>query len=477
MVNTGTETHRDDSKQPRRRRGAATLTAFAVACAATVSLSVAAGHVLADPGGVGGCARWTAVLVPGTGETGPTANPGQPAGLLSPIGDGLTARYGPDIAVNYLPYTAVPLPYVTSKTTGVDGLRALLAGLCESTQVVLAGYSQGADAAGEVASQIGRGAGPIPADRVLAVGLLSDPHRDPTTAELGETSPGEGIGGPREDFGQLSAKVRTVCAQGDLYCATSHQDSPVIAALGRAFTGNGTLINAASANSTGASGLDPSSVVRQVAIVLGGLSGVAANIPAIVDGLAQLPQALAAADIGRAHQITGDLNIAFNPLVRMVDHVDLHLAAQALSMAAPLDTSGWTAVAAQVADILARIDVARAATDIGAGQEVAWRAAEKARAGDWLGGGLELVGLIPIAADLAATAAQALTGQGAGQIVSLASNLTTSTDSATAAALADLARQGGDAAAFYGSGVHQTGYTDGVRQVLDYLTESIDRTR
>ncbi|MFQ6397602.1 hypothetical protein ACLMAJ_29680 [Nocardia sp. KC 131] len=61
---------------------------------------------------------------------------------------------------------------------------------------------------------------------------------------------------------------------------------------------------------------------------------------------------------------------------------------------------------------------------------MACRAAEKASAGDWLGSGLELIGLAPIAADLA----------------------------------------GRD------SRVHQTGYTDGARQVLDYLIETIDRT-
>ncbi|MFX0581118.1 cutinase family protein [Nocardia nepalensis] len=472
MANSRTGSRPGNRARIHRRRGAATLTACTIACAGTLSLSAAAGHAGADPGGVGACPRWTAVLVPGTGETSPTADPTQPAGLLRPIGDGLTARYGTDIAVRYLPYTAAPVPYVPSKTIGVDRLQTMLAGLCESTQVVLAGYSQGADAAGEVASQIGRGAGPIPASRVLGVGLISDPHRNPETPQLGGNTTGAGIGGPRQDFGQLSGRVRTVCAQGDLYCATSDQASPVIAAIGRAFTGNGALIEQGSPSS---SGLNPASVVRQVAIVAGGLTGVAANIPAILDGLAQLPQALAAGDIPRAHQIIGDLNNAFNPLVRMASQVDLHLVAQALSMAAPLDSSGSTAVAAQVVDILARVDIARVATNIGKGQEVAWRAVEKASAGDWLGGGLELIGLVPITADLAGAAAKALTGPEPSQLASLASNLTSTTGTATAAALADLARQGSDTVAFYDSRVHQTGYTEGVQQVLNYLTDSIDR--
>ncbi|WP_167768855.1 cutinase family protein [Nocardia sp. CS682] len=415
--------------------------------------------------------------MPGTGETAPNADPTRPAGLLAPIRDGLTARFGTDISVRYLPYSAAPLGYAASKTTGVEGLRAELTGLCESTQIVLAGYSQGADAVGEVASQLGRGLGPISPERVLAVGLLSDPHRDPNTAQLGDAAPGEGIGGPREGFGQLTSRVKTVCAHGDLYCATSEQSSPVIAAIGRAFTGNPALTSQTTTGnaSAGTSGLEPGSVVRQVAIVAGGLTGVAANIPAILDGLAQLPAALTAADLPRAHQIVGELNNAFNPLVRMAAQVDLHLVAQALSLAAPFDSSGTTAAAAQVVDILAQVDVARLATDIGKGQEIAWRAAEKATTGDWLGAGLGLVELVPIAADLAGLAAQALTGEQGGQLASLASNF--SGDPTAGTALSELARQGGDAATFYRSGVHQRGYTDGVRHVLDYLTDSIDNTR
>lgn len=73
------------------------------------------------------------------------------------------------------------------------------------------------------------------------------------------------------------------------------------------------------------------------------LTGVAANIPAILDGLAQLPAVVAAADLARAHQIVGELNNAFNPLVRVPSQVDLHVVAQVLSLAAPLDSSGRSA--------------------------------------------------------------------------------------------------------------------------------------
>lgn len=43
--------------------------------------------------------------------------------------------------------------------------------------------------------------------------------------------------------------------------------------------------------------------------------------------------------------------------------------------------------------------------------------------------------------------------------------------------MADLVRQGSDAAEFYTSGVHQTGYGPGVQDVLDSLASSIDNSK
>ncbi|WP_280370750.1 cutinase family protein [Nocardia wallacei] len=455
----------------------------AVASAATFALATAiatAGVAAADPGpATAGCPRWTAVLVPGTGETHPAADPTHTVGMLAPIGDGLRARYGPDIDVRTVGYTAAPAPYAPSETAGVQALTATLSGLCESTRVVMAGYSQGADVVGDATAAIGHGQGPVPADRVVAVGLISDPRRDPGTPQLGPAVAGEGMAGPRaQDFGALTGRVRTVCAEGDIYCATSPEASPALAAVGRAFTGNPTLLDDPSQGSTGTPGsLDPSSVTRQVVNVLAGLAGFAANVPAIVNDLAQLPPLIAVGDIPGLHRVSGDLNNLFSPLVRMADKADLHLVARALSMAAPLDTSGWTGVAAQIVDILAGVDVGRVATDIGEAQEIAWRAVEKLTIGDPIGGGLELVGFVPVAADLAAAAASTLSGDAGTQLSGLAQTFTSGTDPATTAALTDLARQGGDAAQFAASGVHQNGYTDAVRQMLEWLTSQLDGAR
>ncbi|MFI6309749.1 cutinase family protein [Nocardia fusca] len=467
---------RPDRTTAPRRTARAIAAAAAVVISATTVTATATGVATAEPANGGACPRWTVVLVPGTGETNPGADSSAAVGMLAPIGDGLRARYGPDIDVRSLPYAAAPAPYPQSESAGVQALSGTLAELCPTTRVVLAGYSQGADIAGDTLAEVGHGRGPIPDSQILGAGLLSDPNRDPSTPQLGQSVDGQGIAGPREDFGSLGDRVRTVCAVGDLYCATSPETSPALAAVGRAFTGNTALLDDPTvASSSGV--LDPASVARQVILVLGGLAEFTANLPAIGDNIARLPQAVLAGDIPGAHRISGELNNLFNPLVQVADEVDLRLVARALSLAAAADPSGWTAVAAQVVDLVAKVDLGRIATNIGLAQEVAWRAVDRLAAGDPVGAGLELTGLAPVATDLAATAATALVGDGAGQLTGLAADLTARTDPATSAAMsdmADLARQGGDAAEFFASGVHQTGYDQGVRDVLEWLATRID---
>jgi len=470
-------TNRHPRTVPTRRAGRALAAAVTVALAGTAT-GTAAATPTPDTGT--GCPRWTAVLVPGTGETSPTANPSQPPtqGMLRPIGDGLTARYGADIQVDYLPYAASIAPtYRASESGGVQSLSTLLGGLCESTRVVLAGYSQGADAAGDMASLIGHGRGPIPASRVVAVGLISDPQRDPSTPQLAGATGGQGIAGPRNsDFGDLASRVRTVCAHGDLYCGTSPDAAPALSAIGRAFTGSPTLPDTGT-TSSGSGSLSPSAVMHQVVVVLAGLAGTASNIPTVINDLAQLPPLATAGDIPGLHRVSGELNNAFAPLVAMAGQVDLHMVARVLEMAAPMDTSGTTAVAAQIVAILANLDINRLALDIGNTQEIAWHAAEHLAVNDPIGAGLQLLGLVPVVADLAAVAANTLAGDAGGQLAGLAGTFGTQTDPTTTKALADLAHQGTDAAGFYASGVHQNGYGSGVQQLQDWLSSQIDATK
>ncbi|WP_141717551.1 cutinase family protein [Nocardia altamirensis] len=109
---------------------------------------------------------------------------------------------------------------------------------CPLTTYVIAGFSQGAVIAGDVAADIGAGKGPVPAKLVLGVTLISDGRR------TGDTGPGQavqvgdvpqGVGaevalkglnvpgitmtGPRPGgFGELAERTFTMCARGDLIC-------------------------------------------------------------------------------------------------------------------------------------------------------------------------------------------------------------------------------------------------------------------
>lgn len=193
------------------------------------------------------CAPFTALMAPGTWETSATADPETAVGMLAPIGNGLEAALGEDIDVRYVPYAASAfdqgLTYSQSKDTLLAALRETLAGLCASTKVMLAGYSQGADGIGDIAADIGHGRGPIPAQRVVGVGLLADPKRDPSnTTALGPHAPGRGLAGIRPGgFGELSSVVRTICLEGDLYCSIREGAQPFLAAIGQVFSGNADL--------------------------------------------------------------------------------------------------------------------------------------------------------------------------------------------------------------------------------------------
>ncbi|GAB2709528.1 cutinase family protein [Nocardia thraciensis] len=493
----------------RTRFPARTLISAAIVAAVAI---LGCGPALADPAPADpACPRFTAVLVPGTGVTTPSSTGSdQPGGTLAPIGQGLRQRYGGNIAVHTLTQPASTTPYNASGTEGRQALSTLLAGLCSSTRVVLAGYSHGADIAGHLATAIGNNRGPLPASRTVAVALLSDPRRAAGTPQLGPPSPGEGIAGPRgEDFGALADRVRTLCTTSDLTCATSSHAAPVLSALGRAVTDNafpptsgtaapGTDPTPAPALSPQASpghaagsldgpeqtaagsigSVDPSEIVRQVVTVLSGLTSFAAGVPAIVGDLAQLPGLLATGNIPGLHQVSGDLNNRFAPLVQMAAQIDLHLVARALALAAPLDTSGWTAIAAQIVAIIANLDIGRIATDIGHAQEIAWDAIQKLTTGDPAGAALALTGLIPIAADLATTAASALTGDAGTYLSGLAHTFTDSTSPDTSNALTDLARQGSDAARLAGPEVDRDGYADDAgRQALSWLITRLDTVR
>jgi hypothetical protein len=144
--------------------------------------------------------------------------------------------------------------------------------------------------------------------------------------------------------------------------------------------------------------LKPRVVVDQVLNIATGITSI--NYPAILNVLAMLPQKVAALDVAGAHQIAGDLNNQFAPLVKMAADVDLTWISQLLS-AIP-DPTGTAQVAAVVCDLLSRVDITRIADNVGQIQEIAWQVLE--------GNPAALAGLLPIGLDLASAATTMLTG-------------------------------------------------------------------
>ena len=64
---------------------------------------------------------------------------------------------------------------------------------CPLTSYVLVGFSQGAVIAGDIASDIGNGRGPVDADLVLGVTLIADGRRQTGVGkDIGPNPPGQG---------------------------------------------------------------------------------------------------------------------------------------------------------------------------------------------------------------------------------------------------------------------------------------------
>lgn len=172
------------------------------------------------------CPDMYVVAIPGTWETSKN-DPGK--GMLAQVADDLPG----DVYTDYVSYAATAFPwegdvYGRSKQEAVDNARGMVGAVaqrCGATKFALLGYSQGADAAGDLAAEIGTGLGVVPPSRVELVGLISDPRRSPADTLIGPPVAGGGAGGPRlGGFGWLTPQTYTFCAPGDLYCAIPDGD-------------------------------------------------------------------------------------------------------------------------------------------------------------------------------------------------------------------------------------------------------------
>ncbi|MCR5978912.1 cutinase family protein [Gordonia jinghuaiqii] len=164
-----------------------------------------------------GCPELYVLAVPGTWANGVSP------GILGEV----TAGLGPETQVQYVGYDATAFPwekaiYGKSKAQAVantKGLALQMLRRCPGARIALVGYSQGADAAGDVASEIGTGRAEIRPSQVAGVVLISDPRRSVRDNLIGPPLRGEGSGGPRVDsMGWVLPRAFTICEPTDVYC-------------------------------------------------------------------------------------------------------------------------------------------------------------------------------------------------------------------------------------------------------------------
>src|SRR4029079_8334866 len=163
----------------------------------------------------------------------------------------IRAQFGDDRVQMYtVPYTAQfhnPLSadqQMSYNDSRAEGTRAAVKAMtdmnnrCPLTSYVLVGFSQGAVIAGDIASDIGNGRGPVDEDLVLGVTLIADGRRQPGVGQdVAPNPPGQGaeitldevpmlnqfgldMTGPRPGgFGMLNNRAYEICATGDLICS------------------------------------------------------------------------------------------------------------------------------------------------------------------------------------------------------------------------------------------------------------------
>lgn len=199
------------------------------------------------------------IVIPGTWESSPTDDPFNPTqfplSLLKTVSGPISGEFGPDrVQVYTVAYTAQfhnplsadnQMSYNDSRTEGTRAAVKAMTDMnekCPLTSFVLVGFSQGAVIAGDMASDIGNGRGPVDEDLVLGVTLIADGRREegvgqdvgpnppgqgaevtlhevPALSALGLSMTGERPGG----FGTLDGRTNEICATGDLICASPTQ--------------------------------------------------------------------------------------------------------------------------------------------------------------------------------------------------------------------------------------------------------------
>jgi len=199
------------------------------------------------------------VSIPGTWESSTQLDPLNPTqfpiALLLNVTNPIRGQFGTDRLETYtIPYTAQfhnPLSadkQMSYNDSRAEGSRAAVKAItdmnnrCPLTSYVLVGFSQGAVIAGDIASDIGNGRGPVDADLVLGVTLIADGRRQTAVGQdIGPNPIGQGaeitlqevpmlsamglaMTGPRPGgFGALNDRTNEICATGDLICSAPEE--------------------------------------------------------------------------------------------------------------------------------------------------------------------------------------------------------------------------------------------------------------
>jgi hypothetical protein len=197
--------------------------------------------------------------IPGTWESSPQLDPFNPTqfpiALLLNVTNPIRGQFGTDRVETYtVPYTAQfhnplsadkQMSYNDSRAEGTQNAVKAITDMnnrCPLTSYVLVGFSQGAVIAGDLASDIGNGRGPVDADLVLGVTLIADGRRQSGVGQdVGPNPPGQGaeitlnevpmlgemgltMTGPRPGgFGVLNDRTNEICATGDLICSAPEE--------------------------------------------------------------------------------------------------------------------------------------------------------------------------------------------------------------------------------------------------------------
>jgi hypothetical protein len=199
------------------------------------------------------------ISVPGTWESSLQDNPLNPVefpkALLLNVTRPISEQFDRSRVEEYtVPYTAQfhnPLSgdnQMSYNASRAEGTRAAVKAMtdmndkCPLTSYVLIGFSQGAVIAGDIASDIGNGRGPVDEDLVLGVTLIADGRRQEGVGrDVGPNPPGQGaeitlhevpvlstmgltMTGKRPGgFGDLNNRTNEICGQGDLICAAPQE--------------------------------------------------------------------------------------------------------------------------------------------------------------------------------------------------------------------------------------------------------------